>query len=159
MDSASRLPTLAIASNPTPAIHPDRWPSPNTPQTRTHRNPSTSHPQNRTRHSTPLADGENVNPHPLASVKINQPEDDLDNELIYELVVRQFLENKLGRQIIIVAHNANIVVNGDAEMVIPLSARNGIAKFEENTSIQNESAKNEICDALVGGQHAFEQRS
>ena len=45
---------------------------------------------------------------------LDQPEDDLDNHLIYDLVVRQIRENKLKRQIITVTHNPNIVVNGDA---------------------------------------------
>ena len=48
---------------------------------------------------------------------LDQPEDDLDNQLIYSLVVRQMRENKLRRQIIVVTHNPNIVVNGDAEML------------------------------------------
>ena len=48
---------------------------------------------------------------------LDQPEDDLDNHLIYELIVRQIRENKRRRQLIIVTHNPNVVVNGDAEMV------------------------------------------
>ena len=48
---------------------------------------------------------------------LDQPEDDLDNELIYDLIVRQLRETKTKRQVIVVTHNANIVVNGDAEMV------------------------------------------
>lgn len=89
---------------------------------------------------------------------LDQPEDDLDNELIYELVVKQLRENKSRRQMIIVTHNANIVVNGDAEMVIPLSVINGQTKCEENASIQNQRVRNKICDVLEGGQQAFKQR-
>ena len=44
---------------------------------------------------------------------IDQPEDDLDNALIYDLIVKQIHENKNRRQLIIVTHNPNIVVNGD----------------------------------------------
>ena len=51
---------------------------------------------------------------------LDQPEDDLDNELIYDLIVKQLRETKSKRQIIVITHNANIVVNGDAEMVFPL---------------------------------------
>ena len=40
---------------------------------------------------------------------LDQPEDDLDNHLIYDLVVRQIRENKLRRQIIVVTHNPNVV--------------------------------------------------
>ena len=39
---------------------------------------------------------------------LDQPEDDLDNHLIYDLIVRQIRENKLRRQLIIVTHNPNI---------------------------------------------------
>ena len=46
---------------------------------------------------------------------LDQPEDDLDNALISELVVDQIRNNKSRRQIIVVTHNPNIVVNGDAE--------------------------------------------
>ena len=48
---------------------------------------------------------------------LDQPEGDLDNHLIYDLIVRQIREQKLKRQIIVVTHNPNLVVNGDAEMV------------------------------------------
>ena len=42
---------------------------------------------------------------------LDQPEDDLDNQLIYDLIVTQLRENKKRRQVIVVTHNANIVVN------------------------------------------------
>ena len=54
---------------------------------------------------------------------LDQPEDDLDNELIYDLIVQQLRKTKGKRQVIVVTHNANIVVNGDAEMVFPLEVR------------------------------------
>ena len=41
---------------------------------------------------------------------LDQPEDDLDNQIIYSLVVTQMREDKLRRQIIVVTHNPNIVV-------------------------------------------------
>lgn len=56
---------------------------------------------------------------------LDQPEDDLDNHLIYDLIVRQIRENKLRRQFIIVTHNPNVVINGDAEMVHALDFRGG----------------------------------
>lgn len=56
---------------------------------------------------------------------LDQPEDDLDNHLITDLVVKQIRENKKRRQIIIVTHNPNIVVNGDAEKVMALDFQHG----------------------------------
>lgn len=89
---------------------------------------------------------------------LDQPEDDLDNELIYSLIVRQLRETKSKRQIIVVTHNANIVVNGDAEMVLPLTVGNGQSFIEHAASIQDSSIREKICNILEGGQQAFEQR-
>lgn len=49
---------------------------------------------------------------------IDQPEDDLDNETIFTKVVKKLREVKLNRQIIIVSHNANLVINGDSDKII-----------------------------------------
>lgn len=42
---------------------------------------------------------------------MDQPEDDLDNALVSQLVVAQLRNNKNRRQLIVITHNANIVVN------------------------------------------------
>ena len=89
---------------------------------------------------------------------LDQPEDDLDNELIYSLIVKQLREIKSKRQVIIVTHNANIVVNGDAEMVLPLTVASGQTHIEQAASIQSQNIRNKICDILEGGQQAFTQR-
>ncbi len=89
---------------------------------------------------------------------LDQPEDDLDNELIYDLIVKQIRATKNKRQIIIVTHNANIVVNGDAEMVLPLTVGGGKTHIKEAASIQNKQIRDKICTILEGGQHAFNQR-
>lgn len=89
---------------------------------------------------------------------LDQPEDDLDNELIYSLIVKQLREIKSKRQVIIVTHNANIVVNGDAEMVLPLTVGNGQSHIEEPASIQKNAIRTYICNILEGGEKAFSQR-
>ena len=89
---------------------------------------------------------------------LDQPEDDLDNELIYNLIVRQLRETKSKRQVIIVTHNANIVVNGDAEMVLPLEVAEGQTRVSQAASIQKKEIREAICDILEGGEQAFEQR-
>lgn len=55
---------------------------------------------------------------------IDQPEYDLDNNLIYSLVVKSIRKMKSKRQIIIVTHNPNIPVLGDAEGIIVLERNN-----------------------------------
>lgn len=89
---------------------------------------------------------------------LDQPEDDLDNHLIYDLVVNQVRENKKRRQIIIVTHNPNIVVNGDAEMVHALAFRNGEIEDIQKGCLQEKNIRLEICQVMEGGRLAFEQR-
>lgn len=89
---------------------------------------------------------------------LDQPEDDLDNQLIYSLVVRQMRENKLRRQIIVVTHNPNIVVNGDAEMLHVLDFVNGQCAVVESGSLQSAEMREEVCRVMEGGRTALEQR-
>ncbi len=65
---------------------------------------------------------------------------------------------KSERQVIVVTHNANVVVNGDAEMVLPLKVEDGQTRVQEPASIQNKQVRQAICDILEGGEKAFEQR-
>ena len=89
---------------------------------------------------------------------MDQPEDDLDNHLIYDLVVRQIRENKLRRQIIVVTHNPNIVVNGDAEMLHALDFAQGQCIIRQSGSLQEEAMRAEVCRVMEGGLEAFERR-
>ncbi len=89
---------------------------------------------------------------------LDQPEDDLDNQLIFDLVVRQMSENKLRRQIIVVTHNPNIVVNGDAEMLHVLDFKNGECTVAESGSLQNAEMREQVCTVVEGGRFALEQR-
>ena len=88
---------------------------------------------------------------------LDQPEDDLDNHLIYDLVVRQIRENKLRRQIIVVTHNPNIVVNGDAEMLHVMEFE-GQCTVSEAGSLQDQKIRDRICLVMEGGREAFESR-
>ena len=55
-------------------------------------------------------------------------------------------------------HNANIVVNGDAEMVLPLKVECSETHVRWAGSVQVKEVWEAICDILEGGQQAFEQR-
>jgi len=88
---------------------------------------------------------------------LDQPEDDLDNHLIYDLVVRQIRSNKLRRQLIIVTHNPNIVVNGDAELIHVLDFNNQCF-VKQAGSLQELTMRNEVCQVMEGGKEAFERR-
>jgi energy-coupling factor transporter ATP-binding protein EcfA2 len=88
---------------------------------------------------------------------LDQPEDDLDNHLIYDLVVQQIRANKQRRQLIIVTHNPNIVVNGDAEMIHALDFKHQCF-VSKSGSLQNKDMRDEICKVMEGGKDAFERR-
>ena len=89
---------------------------------------------------------------------LDQPEDDLDNHLIYSLIVRQLREAKQHRQMLVVTHNANIVVNGDAELVHAFVVRNGRTDVSASGGLQEQHVRDEVCDVMEGGREAFEAR-
>ena len=111
-------------------------------------------------------------------ILIDQPEDDLDNRSIFDELIPFISKKKLSRQIIIVTHNANVVLGGDAEEVIVanqqgMNARNKLFRFEYRSgAIENDQAipgeenyvlgscgiQNHICDVLEGGKTAFDLR-
>jgi len=91
-------------------------------------------------------------------IVLDQPEDDLDNHLIYDLIVTQLRNIKQSRQVIVVTHNANIVVNGDAELVVGLAARGGETQRECSGCLQERAVRDTICAIMEGGREAFEQR-
>jgi hypothetical protein len=79
-------------------------------------------------------------------------------DLIYDLVVRQIQANKSRRQIIVVTHNPNIVVNGDAEMLPVLDFRKGQCRVVERGSLQDKAMRDEVCNVMEGGREAFRRR-
>lgn len=88
---------------------------------------------------------------------LDQPEDDLDNSLITELIVEKVKERKNLRQIIIVTHNPNIVVNGDSENIIALDNR-GVIKVVSNGALQTKEVRTHVCKIMEGGIKALEKR-
>jgi predicted ATPase len=97
-----------------------------------------------------------------APIIIDQPEDDLDNSLIMDLIVTCIRKLKTKRQIIIATHNANIPVLGDAEGIVILERNNdGKVSFRENKKtgcLEEIVIKNGICDIMEGGISAFKKR-
>lgn len=92
-------------------------------------------------------------------VLLDQPEDDLDNRLVYELVVQRMKLCKEQRQIIVVTHNANIPVNGDAEYIISMESQSLNVDVRNAGTIDNTSIRKEICDVMEGTEYAFEMRA
>jgi DNA repair ATPase RecN/histidinol phosphatase-like PHP family hydrolase len=88
---------------------------------------------------------------------LDQPEDDLDNGLITSLIVSKLHKNKANRQIIVVTHNPNIVVNGDSEYVIALEDR-GQINLMASGALQEVDVRKNVCEILEGGEVALQQR-
>ncbi len=89
---------------------------------------------------------------------IDQPEDNLDSEFIFKSIVSNLRKIKEYRQVIIVTHNPNIAVLGDAELVIPLKSTSTHSQIMCEGSIDNESTVDMCCQILEGGNAAFKQR-
>ena len=90
-------------------------------------------------------------------IVFDQPEDDLDNQFIIKELVDLFKELKKYRQVIIITHNANLVINADAEQVIIAKNDNERLKYSCG-SLENSNINKQICEILEGGKEAFEKR-
>lgn len=109
-------------------------------------------------------------------ILIDQPEDDLDNRSVFEELIPFIKSKKVQRQIIVVTHNANVVLGGDAEEIIVANQHgknspNRNFKFEYrsgaieedrpegNDSVLNrQGIQQHICEILEGGEQAFDLR-
>jgi ABC-type lipoprotein export system ATPase subunit len=89
---------------------------------------------------------------------IDQPEDNLDGEFIYKTVVRSLRSIKEHRQVIIVTHNPNIAVLGDAELIIPLRGASEVSVIRDRGSIDTTDTKDIVCTILEGSRKAFKRR-
>jgi hypothetical protein len=111
---------------------------------------------------------------------IDQPEDDLDSRSIYDEIVPFLREKKRERQIIMVSHNANLVIGADSEQIIVANRHgedrkniDGLQFNYLNGSIENkkdydpkstdtlrsQGIREHACQILEGGELAFEKRS
>jgi AAA domain, putative AbiEii toxin, Type IV TA system len=96
--------------------------------------------------------------HGTEPIILDQPEDDLDNQLIYELIVTQLRANKQRRQVIVVTHNPNIVVNGDAELIVVMKNAAGQCVLGQQGSLQSRDVRAQVCTIMEGGREALQKR-
>ena len=89
---------------------------------------------------------------------IDQPEDNIDNETIYLKLTDWFNKLKHKRQIIVVTHDANIVVNADAENVIIASKVSNNEFNYEFGALEYKNNLITISNILDGGIDAVERR-
>ena len=94
---------------------------------------------------------------------IDQPEENLDPNSVFEELVPHFREARKRRQVIIVTHNANLVVNTDADQVIVARSERSAASSlpticYESGSLENSAIRRCVCQILEGGERAFLER-
>lgn len=98
---------------------------------------------------------------PGTPLLIDQPEDDIDNRAIDD-IIKNIWNAKKNRQLIFTSHNANLVVNGDAELVVCFDYRDSgqqtRGRIKAEGAIDNGSVKNEITAVMEGGEKAFKLR-
>ena len=94
-----------------------------------------------------------------APLIIDQPEDNLDSEFIYKTLVPVIRAAKEKRQVIVVTHNANIAVLGDAELIVALKATNDRATIVARGSIDHTATCKMACAILEGSREAFDRRA
>ncbi len=88
---------------------------------------------------------------------IDQPEDDLDNQTIYEDVIKEIKLLKGKMQFIFATHNANIPVLGDSEKIISCKYLESKIEAQDGT-IDNRETQKQIVTIMEGGEEAFNRR-
>ncbi len=89
---------------------------------------------------------------------IDQPEDELDKAFLAETLLPILRRLKGKRQIIFATHDANLVVNGDADQVIYLEADANSAHVKTQDAIDNAEIRQAVLTVLDGGREAFDLR-
>jgi energy-coupling factor transporter ATP-binding protein EcfA2 len=94
---------------------------------------------------------------------VDQPEENLDPNSVFEELVPHFREASKRRQVIIVTHNANLVVNTDADQVIVAHSTYQSSDslplfFYDCGSLENSEIRRSVCQVLEGGERAFLER-
>ena len=95
---------------------------------------------------------------------VDQPEENLDPKSIFDELVDRFRKTRLRRQIIIVTHNANLIVNTDADQVIVAKCgphRPGqLPEISyQSGGLENPVIRRQVCEILEGGEAAFKERA
>lgn len=91
-------------------------------------------------------------------VIIDQPEDDLDTRNITDIVVNGIKDIKKNRQVILVTHNPNIVVNTNSEQIVQMDYHHGQICNACCGALQNHDIRDAICNVMEGGKDALEKR-
>lgn len=105
-----------------------------------------------------------IDDHDDRPLVIDQPEENLDPKSINGLLVPFFVEAARRRQIIMVTHNANLVVNTDADQVVVATSERSEASELPNFryeagGLEDAHIRTLVCQYLEGGEDAFRRRA
>lgn len=89
---------------------------------------------------------------------IDQPEDELDSNFVYNELIPLLRKTKHERQLIIATHNANLPVNGDAELVYAFDVESGSGVMKACGGLDNPKVTSAILDIMEGSEEAFRKR-
>lgn len=89
---------------------------------------------------------------------IDQPEDELDSNFVFKELIPMLRKVKAKRQLIMATHNANLPVNGDAELVYAFEARDGHGKVLAQGGLDQKEVTTAVLDILEGTEEAFRRR-
>ena len=89
---------------------------------------------------------------------IDQPEDELDSNFVFRELIPMLRKVKSKRQLIMATHNANLPVNGDAELVLALEARAGNGMALACGGLDQTSVTKAVLDIMEGTEVAFRKR-
>jgi energy-coupling factor transporter ATP-binding protein EcfA2 len=95
---------------------------------------------------------------------IDQPEENLDPKSVFDELVSLFVLAKSKRQVIIVTHNANLVINTDADQIIIAHAgphpSGGLPPITYTSGgLEDAHIRESVCNILEGGEQAFRERA
>lgn len=95
---------------------------------------------------------------------IDQPEENLDPKSVFDELVSLFVAAKSKRQVIMVTHNANLVINTDADQIIIAEAgahpSGGLPLIKYTAGgLEDSHIREAVCDILEGGEEAFRERA
>jgi hypothetical protein len=92
-------------------------------------------------------------------IVIDQPEENLDNQTIYRILVKCIKEAKRRRQVIMVTHNPNLAVVCDAEQIIYASCDKAANSFSYTSgAIEAPEIRARVVEILEGTEPAFKNR-
>ncbi|MBL8394563.1 MAG: AAA family ATPase [Candidatus Accumulibacter sp.] len=91
-------------------------------------------------------------------IVIDQPEDELDSNFIYQDLVPLLRKVKSERQLIMATHNANLPVNGDADLIYALEATEGHGRVRTQGGLDRADVARAVLDIMEGSAEAFRRR-